>query len=206
MAYYKIGVCNWFLNNKDEVENFFKSSEDHVKEQFDHDKNAMQWIEKYRSNGNIFTKYDEWRIILDNLMNLNLFERSSDYLQAFRTSLENEEDLENEIPYELECWLNYYNGLILSGMKDHDQAIEVLRTNVLNQENKLKDKYMFYVIPYSYVEIADNYHNKNDEDNAMKMYKKAKTYTNYAFEKYLNYRIVRALESMKEISKPQENE
>jgi len=45
----------------------------------------------------------------------------------------------------------------------------------------------------------------NEEEEAIKMYKKGKNYTNYAFEKYLNYRIVRALESIKDISKPEDN-
>jgi len=205
MANFKIGVCNWMLKQKDDVESYLQAAEENVKEHFDHDAYALRFITKYKSNGNMFTKYDEYLIIINNLIEIASYDNALEILQKFKLSLEKEEDLENENAFELKCWSNYFHGLILSGKKEYDIALEVFLTQIISLEIELKERYMFYIVPCSVVEIADIYLKMNEEEEAIKMYKKGKNYTNYAFEKYLNYRIVRALESIKDISKPEDN-
>jgi len=200
-AYFKVGVSNWMLDQKNDINVYFNLSKENIKEHFDHDQNAREWIDKYYENGEKFTPIDECQLMLDNLIMTRESEKSEEVLNKLKLEYENEQ----EKSFELQCWIQFYEGMILSTQGKSQESIDLL-SKLLESENQLKSLPMFFIIPYSTVEIAENYMKLDMKDEALPYYKKGKGYSNYSYEKYLGYRIIRAFESMKDISRPHDDE
>jgi len=202
-ANFKLGFGNWMLDRKDLVPQYLERSKLSAKEHFEHDYFAKLMIEKYEENNNTFTKFDESRIMTENYLQAREFNAASQCLTHIQEYIQ-EGDYKNQESEEIiSLWESYFRGLLCNGEKKYEEAIQILENEVLPHENKIKNvRSSFYMIPYSLVEIGEALMKLDRKDEAIQYFRRAKGYSNYLFEKYLMYRIIRPLESIKDISKP----
>jgi len=196
-GYFKLGFSDWMLGERgDNVITYFKSSKEFAKEHFDHDTFALYMIEKYE-NLNKFTKFDEIKIPLENLILAKDYDQASEYLAKLKEYIE-EDDFEGENGKHVVIWESYFRALVLSGKGQYDEAITVFTDEVLPTESKIKKvKLMYYIIPYSLVELGEIHMKQDKKNEALSYFNKAKGHSDYLFYKYIYHRITRPLEAHK---------
>jgi len=195
-GYYKISFSKWMLNQKETVRETLMLSKENVKPHFDHDTYASYMTDKFILN-NGFTKFDEIKVQLENLLLAKEYERASQLLVQLQEYIAAGK-FEGENSVLCEIWESYFRGLIFSGRGEYEEALNIFRDEVISKENILKpNPLMFYIIPYSQVEVGEILSKLDRKNEAKTFFLKAKTYNNFLFHKYLLHRIVRPLESMK---------
>mmetsp|Transcript_8860 Transcript_8860/g.27449 ORF Transcript_8860/g.27449 Transcript_8860/m.27449 type:complete len:617 (-) Transcript_8860:29-1879(-) len=199
MCLYKLGMCYWMLDRRDEIAALYKKIPSVARPKFNYDMYALRKSKEFLKNGCTFFEFDIPYNMAMNFAEGRMWQAARDELEKCKPILQ---QYKSSFKRRAEHFGLYYylKGLVFKEVKLLDVAESALQS-CLKLSSQIK--YESYVIPSSLVVLADIELSRSSPNikTARELLKRAKKYSDYDFENPTSFRINKFLARSKKMKK-----
>jgi tetratricopeptide (TPR) repeat protein len=186
---YQLGFCYWKLGRKVEITPLYTKAKEWVRTEQSYDKFALRKMEYFLTE-NQYSTFDEVVIATGALNEGRLFK---DALKLVETLIPLLKEPINKTNRDYFALYYFQKAESLKGLKKYDRSKQMYERAIAEDGNLKTES---YVVPYSWVGLAEIAIEEKKWDLSDQYFAKSKTYHNYDWAQLLSYRIYGSMQKL----------